>query len=151
MSLRRNRPLRLLLVDDDDVFALLLKESIAEHEQFSSEVAIDRVSDGDQALALLAERGSGESGGMPDLVLLDQRMPKMDGTEVLARMRSDESTRCLPVCMFSTSDIGSHVKASYAAGANFCLTKPSRLEDLSEKVGHLLFFVLNVVALPEEA
>ncbi|MDX1561534.1 MAG: response regulator [Gammaproteobacteria bacterium] len=150
----QQRLLRILLVDDDDVFAMLLKESIAEHEKLREQFTIDRVNDGDIALEyILSNARNGEAGteaARPDLILLDQRMPRMDGTEVLKKLKAKEETRAIPICMLSTSNQPRHVAACYSSGANFCMTKPSNLDQLIEQVGHLLFFFSNVVAIPDE-
>jgi CheY-like chemotaxis protein len=143
------RKLRILLVDDDDIFAMLLSEAIAEHVDLRDHFVIDRVCDGDDAIEYLVN-GRSASGGAPrpDLVLLDQRMPRMDGTAVLREIKGRDETRAIPVCMLSTSNQPKQIEACYAGGANFCITKPANLEDLIQKAGRLLFFVLKVLEIP---
>lgn len=141
---------RLLLVDDDDIFAMLFRESIAEHTELCDSFVVDRVSDGDEAIEYLLN-GKGSDGTIavrPDIILLDQRMPRMDGTAVLSQLREADSTRSIPVCMLSTSNQVKQVETCYARGANFCITKPGNLEALVEKLGHFLFFFANVVEVP---
>jgi CheY-like chemotaxis protein len=135
---------RVLLVDDDDIFAMLFKESIAEHPALRTSFEINRVADGDDALNYLTDEAR-----HPDLILLDQRMPRMDGIAVLERLKKSESTRSIPICMLSTSNQPKQLEASYARGANFCITKPVELDQLVEKVGQMLFFFAHVMELPE--
>lgn len=142
----RVKTYRVLLVDDDDIFAMLFRESIAEHAALNSCFEIERVSDGDEALEYLADDAR-----HPDLILLDQRMPRMDGVAVLERLKSREGTRRIPICMLSTSNQPKLLEASYALGANFCITKPVELDELVEKVGQMLYFFAHVMELPERA
>ena len=143
-----NGLIHVLLVDDDDIFAMLLQESIAEHKNLDGRFRFERVSDGDQALDYLFGDDDREPEPYPDLIILDQRMPRMDGTAVLRELRGYEKTRSIPVCMLSTSGQPRLVDACYAAGANFCITKPGNFDELIEKVGHLLFFMVHVLEIP---
>lgn len=144
------RTYRLLLVDDDDIFAMLFRESIAEHAELSESFIIDRVSDGDEALEYLlnGKSNDGAAAQRPDIILLDQRMPRMDGTAVLAKLRDTAEMRAIPVCMLSTSNQPKQVETCYAGGANFCITKPGDLDVLIEKLGHFMYFFANVVEVP---
>lgn len=148
--MKKPRIFRLLLVDDDDIFAMLFRESIAEHTELRDSFACDRVSDGEEALEYLRKATSGDDpdAARPDIILLDQRMPRMDGTAVLSELRNSDSTRSIPVCMLSTSNQPKQVANCYERGANFCITKPGNLEELIEKLGHFLFFFANVVEVP---
>ena len=148
--MKKPRIFRLLLVDDDDIFAMLFRESIAEHTEFRDSFVIDRVSDGDEALDYLRNACAEDQphSARPDIILLDQRMPRMDGTAVLSELRSSDSTRSIPVCMLSTSSQPKQVTTCYERGANFCITKPGNLEELIEKLGHFLYFFVNVIEVP---
>ena len=151
--MKKQRIFRLLLVDDDDIFAMLFRESIAEHADLRDSFVCHRVSDGDEALEYLRNAcAEDESDAVrPDIILLDQRMPRMDGTAVLTELRKSDSTCSIPVCMLSTSNQPRQVATCYERGANFCITKPGNLEELIEKLGHLLFFFANVVEVPAAA
>jgi len=70
----------------------------------------------------------------PDFILLDLKMPEMDGFEVLRWIRSDPSTRMIPVALFSASLISEDVAKGYAEGANYFIIKPSALTTLIEIV-----------------
>lgn len=132
----------MLLVDDDDNYWELVKIALA-RGGFATAPSIERVADGTEALAYLRARRE-----LPQLVLLDQRMPRMDGTEVLAEMRSDERLRGVPVCFMSTSDERDVVEAAYRGGASFFIAKPLDFSDLVEKLRRIVEFWNGVAELP---
>lgn len=141
------RVLQVLLVEDDDIFAMLLGEAVNEHLDLKDCIVMQRLSDGDEVDGYL--QSISDPSDFPDFIILDQRMPRMDGTAVLEQLRQNERTRITPVCMLSTSNQPKLLQASYERGANFCLTKPSNLDELVEKVGQLLFFLVRVMEIPE--
>ncbi len=102
--------------------------------------------DGVEALDFLF--GTGEHAGrdtsvMPVVVLLDLKMPKLDGLEVLKRMRSDERTKRIPVVVLTTSDEEKDRAKSYALGANSYVRKPVDYSEFSEAVKQLgLYWIL---------
>lgn len=81
---------------------------------------------------------------MPALVLLDLKMPRLDGIEVLARMRADPRTRLLPVVMLTTSKEDSDLVKAYEAGANAFVRKPVKLAEFAEAVRQVGMFWLLV-------
>ncbi len=81
--------------------------------------------------------GEGEHDGrdtedMPEFVLLDVQLPRLNGLDVLERLRSDERTELLPVILFSSSNEHRDVVKGYKLGANSYVTKPANFEKLSE-------------------
>jgi two-component system response regulator len=110
----------ILLVEDDPSIAELVKLQL-EQAEFTNEVVLAR--DGLEALNYLFESGR-EAHQMPCLVLLDLQMPRMDGLEVLRRIRAEERTRFVPVVMLS-SDHPADVRSAYDEGANAYLEKVS--------------------------
>ncbi len=95
--------------------------------------------DGAEALEQLLADG----GARPDLVLLDLKLPKVDGLEVLRRVRADERTRLVPVVILTSSKEQEDVRSGYLEGANAYVRKPVRFEDFVEAVRALgLFWVL---------
>jgi two-component system response regulator len=92
---------------------------------------------GEEALSLLA------SGALPALVLLDLKLPKIDGLEVLARIRAEARTRLLPVVVFTSSSEDRDIIESYSLGANSYVRKPVGFDQFMEAVGRLgLYWVL---------
>ena len=95
------RPLRILLVEDDQDHVFLIRRALADLDDVA--VAIEVEGDGQQAVERLA-RSRFEAGGRPQLVLLDLKMPRMDGLEVLRHIRADEAARGLPVVVLTSSE-----------------------------------------------
>ena len=87
--------------------------------------------DGAEALEFLSENG----GGQADLVLLDLKLPKMNGIQVLERLRSDERTRELPVVVVSTSNYERDISACLALGVRGFLQKPVDCHELAKIIG----------------
>ena len=99
---------------------------------------------GEAAIDHLLGEGSHEgsdSDVTPEFVLLDVHLPKMDGLEVLRRLRDDEKTRLLPVILFSSSK--EHVVEGYELGANSYVTKPANFERFSEAMRYLGWYWLD--------
>jgi two-component system, response regulator len=114
----------ILLIDDnpDDV-ALTLRA----FQKSELEPEIQVAFDGLDALDFLFARGEFEGRNpriMPVMILLDMKMPKLDGLEVLRRLRADERTRLIPVVMLTTSKEPDDVRTSYRLGANSYILKP---------------------------
>lgn len=141
-------PKTLMLVDDnpDDVDLTLraLRKC-----QISSKVIVER--DGLDALDYLF--GTGRHAGrntaeQPHVILLDIRMPRLDGLEVLHRLRADERTRCIPVVMLTSSKEERDLAESYRRGANSYIRKPVDYVEFLEVLQHLNLYWLVLNELP---
>ena len=134
----------LLVEDDPDDVKLTLKA--LEKSRITNKVEV--AWDGVEALDYLFGRGKFEGRDlsiMPQLILLDLKMPKMDGIEVLRRMRSDERTKLLPVVVLTTSTEDRDRIESYKLGANSYIRKPvdfNQFADAVQQLG-LYWLVLN--------
>jgi two-component system response regulator len=108
--------------------------------------------DGVEALDyLLDEAGPGESNPLPQLVLLDLKIPKIDGLEVLKRIRENRRTRSLPVVVFTSSSEQEDVVKSFDLGANSYVRKPVDFEQFLEATKQLgLYWLVLNEALPSE-
>lgn len=129
------RPLRFLLVEDDDDHAALMLRNLRHHPVQN---AIDRVSDGVEALAYLRREGIYADKARPDVVLLDLNMPRMNGHEVLLRIKQDASLRSIPVVVLTTSDAETDRSRAYNQYANSYLLKPvdfAQLRQMAEGLG----------------
>jgi two-component system response regulator len=108
------------------------------------------VKDGAEALDFIYCSGSyrNRRNGHPKLILLDLKMPKVDGIEVLQRLKSDESTRAIPVVVLTSSAEESDVVKSYQLGVNSYLVKPVDFGEFTEVVAQmgLYWAVLNHVS-----
>ncbi|MDD5629940.1 MAG: response regulator, partial [Elusimicrobia bacterium] len=104
--------------------------------------------DGAGALEWLFAEGR-EAGRTPAVVLLDLKLPKLDGLEVLRRIRADDRTRSLPVVILTSSKEEQDIIASYKLGANSYVRKPVEFERFMEAVGQLgLYWLLLNEPLP---
>jgi two-component system response regulator len=122
----------ILLVEDNDDDRELAVLAFRQSPVGSNLVALE---DGKQALEYLfsdARSATGDGSGMPKLVLLDLKMPKVDGLEVLRRLRADRRTRFLPVVILTSSMEQSDMIEAYSLGANSYLRKPVDFLDFVE-------------------
>lgn len=130
----------LLVEDNPDDEALTLRAF--KKNNIANEVVVAR--DGAEALACLFGE-SGRPGVVPALVLLDLKLPKIDGLEVLRRLRSDDRTKLLPVVVLTSSKEEQDIVSSYSLGANSYIRKPVDFEQFVMSVRQLglYWLVLN--------
>lgn len=144
------QPIKILLVEDDDGHARLIERNL---RKVNLTNPIERVRDGLEALEYLHNEGGFTDRTRytrPRLVLLDINMPRMDGIEVLERIKRDERLRCLPVIMLTSTDNQHEIDRCYSAGASGYVAKPVNIVSLGEKLQRLGMF-LEIVELPEVA
>ena len=136
----------ILLVEDDENQVLLAMRALRTHGIVEEVDRVVVVGDGEEALEYLFGTGSHarrDTGVMPEFVLLDVKLPKMDGLQVLERLRGDERTEILPVILFSSSREHEDVVAGYRLGANSYVAKPANFERFSEAMQYLGWYWLN--------
>ncbi|MDQ2945786.1 MAG: response regulator [Acidobacteriota bacterium] len=121
----------LLYVEDEDAAVFLLETALKEA---GIVLRLCRVSDGEQALSFLQKLGSYQNAPTPDLVLLDLNLPKINGLEVLAEVRANQTLNSIPVIVFTSSSLASDRRKSLALGAQEYITKPSSLDSFLEAV-----------------
>ena len=105
-------------------------------------------SDGVEAIAFLRKEGAHAHAPRPDLILLDLNLPKMDGREVLAHIKKDESLKTIPVVILTTSEAEADIVKSYQLQANCYLSKPVQLDAFQSLVKSIHDFWLIKVKLP---
>lgn len=122
------RSMRVLLVEDNPADARLVYEALADH---GSRVEITHVGDGEAALA---ELRAGSPDALPDLVLLDLNLPRLDGREVLEIVKQDKILRRVPVVVLTTSDAEQDILRCYDLHANSYITKPQDYDSFARVV-----------------
>ena len=130
---------RILLAEDNLHDVELTLEALAEHN-LANEVVVVR--DGAEALDYLHKEGAYNSrtNGNPAVILLDIKMPKVDGLEVLRQIKSDERLKTIPVVMLTSSREESDLMKSYSLGVNSYVVKPVEFQEFIEAVKHLGVF-----------
>jgi CheY-like chemotaxis protein len=141
----RYLPIEILLVEDDAGDVLMTREAFAENRLHNQ---LHVVSDGVAALEFLRQRGEYADAVRPDLVLLDLNLPKRDGREVLAEIKSDPVLRTIPVVVLTTSQAEEDVLRSYQLHANAYVTKPVDFERFIAVLRKIDEFFVSVVKLP---
>jgi CheY-like chemotaxis protein len=139
------RSLQILVVDDDDADALMIEEALAAAE---TQARVERVTDGREALDYLRREGRYAGAIRPDLILLDLNMPRMDGRETLAAIKTDDRLKAIPVVILTTSGAPPDIVASYQHRANAYVTKPFELDDFEATVRTIDRFYREVAVLP---
>jgi CheY-like chemotaxis protein len=130
---------RILLVEDNERDVELTLAALEEHN-LANEVVIAR--DGAEALDYLHRRGkfADHANGLPVVVLLDLKMPKVDGLEVLRQMRGDTTLKPVPVVMITSSREEQDLVNSYQLGVNAYVVKPVDFQKFLESVKQIGFF-----------
>jgi len=130
---------RILLAEDSDRDVELTLAALAEHN-LANEVVVVR--DGEEALDYLHHRGkfAGHANGQPVVVLLDLKMPKVDGLEVLRAMRADPELKHIPVVMITSSREEQDLIRSYQLGVNAYVVKPVDFQQFVDSIKQVGFF-----------
>ena len=135
----------ILLVEDNPADARLTRE-VFEGGRLSTHLNV--VSDGEQALAFLRREGIYESAPRPKLVLLDLNLPRKDGREVLAELKTDAKLCRIPVIVLTTSAAQTDIMRAYELQANCFITKPLDLDEYFAVVRSIEDFWLATARLP---
>jgi CheY-like chemotaxis protein len=141
-------PLEVLLVEDSPGDVRLTKEAF---NAANSNVRLHVATDGVDAMAFLKREGVYADAPRPDLTLLDLNMPRMDGRQVLARIKNDDSLKTIPTVILTTSTADDDIVTSYRLHANCYFSKPVQLEEFEGLVKTINDFWLTTAKLPHEA
>ena len=138
-------PVEILLVEDDPGDVMITREAIE-----SSKVAnrLSVVSNGEEALQFLRHEEPFADAARPGLILLDLNLPRLDGREVLARIKSDPDLRRIPVVVLTTSSSDEDIVRSYDLHANAYVTKPVDFDQFMSVVRQIDEFFVSIVTLP---
>jgi CheY-like chemotaxis protein len=149
MTSRRHAPITLLLADDDEEDRLMTQEALTE-SRLANDIRF--VSDGEELTDYLFKRGGYDEANAPTpgLILLDLNMPKKDGREALAEIKSDPKLRQIPVVVLTTSKAEEDIFRSYALGVSSFITKPVTFEGLVEAMSVFTHYWFEIVELPSD-
>jgi chemotaxis family two-component system response regulator Rcp1 len=142
------RPVEILLVEDNPGDVRLTREALKDGKvRNNMYVAVDGV----DAMDFLHNRGRHTGVPTPDLILLDLNLPKKDGREVLAELKSDKRTMHIPVVVLTTSEAEQDIIKTYESHGNCYISKPVDLSKFILVVKSIEDFWLTVVRLPKAA
>jgi chemotaxis family two-component system response regulator Rcp1 len=141
-------PIQVLLVEDSPGDVRLTKEAF---RVANRAIHIDVANDGVEAMAFLRREGIHVGAPRPDLILLDLNLPRMDGREVLAYIKEDESLKTIPTVVLTTSEAEADILKSYQLRANCYLIKPVQLDEFEAVVKSINDFWLTKVKLPSRS
>lgn len=136
------KPVVILLVEDDLAHAEIVRRNL---ETFRVANRILHVSDGQAALDYLFRQdvfADPADSPTPDLILLDLRLPRVDGMEVLRRIKADEALKRIPTVILTTSAAEADMVGAYASGAGSYLVKPINFEKFTQMMDAFGFYWL---------
>lgn len=130
---------RILLVEDDPNDIELTLNALEEYN-LSNKIVV--VQDGVEALDYLFRRGrfAQRSGGQPIVIMLDLKLPKLDGVQILRQIKADETLRLIPVVVLTSSRESQDLAECYKLGANAYVVKPVRFNEFIEAIKHIGIF-----------
>ncbi|MFC4426003.1 response regulator [Deinococcus navajonensis] len=142
-------PITILMADDDEDDRMFAEDALEESRVLNN---FRCVQDGEELMDYLKRRGKYAAPGAaprPGLILLDLNMPRKDGREALAEIKSDPTLRSIPVIVLTTSSAQEDIIRSYDLGVNSFVTKPVTFSALVEVMRHLGRYWIEIVQLPD--
>ena len=141
-----NKEIKILLVEDNEGDIILTRQALKKANVTNG---LSVAKDGDEALKYLRKKDEFANAETPDLILLDINLPKVDGMEVLAEIKNDETLKIIPVVMLTTSDSEKDIIRSYHNHANCYITKPVDFKKFIGVVQMIRDFWISIVKLPK--
>jgi two-component system, chemotaxis family, response regulator Rcp1 len=141
----QGRPIEILLVEDSPSDIRITQEHLQRSKIRNNLVVVE---DGREALVYLRAEGAHVGRSWPDLILLDIKLPGLDGHQVLARIKADPELKRIPVVVMTGSDEEADIVRAYERHANCYVTKPVSLEQFARVVRTIEDFWFTIVKLP---
>jgi two-component system, chemotaxis family, response regulator Rcp1 len=141
------REIEILLIEDNPGDVRLTQECLKK-SKVTNHLSV--AEDGVEALNFLHRANSFASAPRPDLIVLDLNLPRKDGRELLAEIKSDPDLRRIPVVILTSSDAEADIYKSYDLHANCYITKPIIFEEFIKVITAIENFWLSIVRLPEK-
>ena len=135
----------ILLVEDNPGHVRLMEEAL---KAASVKIHLSVIEDGAEAMYYLHREGKHEAATRPDLILLDLNLPKKDGRDVLAEIKTDQSLGTIPVVVLTSSTDEEDIRISYGLQANCFISKPTNLGEFANVVKMIESFWGRFVSLP---
>jgi CheY-like chemotaxis protein len=142
----RVRRMRILMVEDNRDDVELVREAF---KDLKTDVEVYVAENGVEAMSFLRREGKYANAPHPHIVVLDLNLPKKNGHEVLAEIKSDEELRRIPVVIMTTSDHKGDIKRAYDSHANCYIVKAANFNESVKTVKSLQNFWFSTVELPE--
>jgi len=143
-----DRVVEILLVEDSENDARLMVDALFEG---TLPLHVTVVEDGVEAMSYLRRQGGYAGSRRPDLILLDLRLPRMSGDEVLAEVKQDGELRCIPVVIMTSSSDDRVINDAYDKHANCCVCKPANQDEYRDVVRKIERFWLTFAQRPRGA
>lgn len=137
--------IHILLAEDNIGDIILIREAFEERKLFNK---ISVVKDGRQALDFVLRKGIYSNVEMPDLILLDINLPKVNGLDVLKKIKKTKGIKKIPIIMLTSSSSKVDINESYNNNANCFITKPDDVDDFSRAIAGIEDFWFNIGSLP---
>jgi two-component system response regulator len=141
------RHIEILLVEDSPADILLTREAFEQNKIVNQ---IHVAEDGIRAMDFLYKRGEYASAPRPDLILLDLNLPRKNGREVLAEIKSDPELKKIPIVVLTTSSAEEDILKAYDLNANCYVIKPVGFDNFMKAIQSIRHFWFSVVTLPPE-
>jgi two-component system response regulator len=138
-------PIKILVAEDNAGDARLIKEVLKEGKIYTS---VQIVRDGVEVMEYLNKSKNQTNNNFPDLIILDLNMPRKDGREVLAEIKSDERLKKIPVVIMTISKAEEDIIKTYNLHANCFITKPIDLNQFIKVIKSIEEFWFSIVTLP---
>lgn len=142
-----NRPVVILMVEDNPTDVLIAKEGFSSAKMFNTLHVAD---DGIEAIEFLNQRGKYATAPRPDLIVLDLNMPRKNGQEVLAEIKTDANLKEIPVVILTTSKSQEDISKAYGLHANCYISKPVDFDEFTRVVQTIQDFWFSIVTLPPD-
>ncbi len=140
------RPVNILMVEDNEGDVILTKEALIQAKVWNH---ISVAKDGEEAIDFLFRKGNFSNALIPDLILLDINIPKINGLEVLKIIKADPQIKRIPVVILTSSAAKRDIAEAYSNYVNFYMTKPIGFEKLLDVINNMENFWLSIVKLPD--
>ncbi|GAC1532243.1 MAG: response regulator [Acidimicrobiales bacterium] len=147
MSVVLGAAVRVLVAEDNEDHRFLTVRAL--RQAGGDEISIEAVEDGKEALDFLYRRHGYEDRERPHLIVLDLKMPRLSGLQVLRTVKADESLRTIPIVVLTSSDLTRDVDDAYRLGTNSFVTKPAGTEVLKGLLAMGQYWLGGMTSLPE--